>query len=100
MNRKKKDKANRLFPPTLPASYLVISVVFAGNYQTYITMNEEIPAVTKHAKERKDVKSILFPIYPPTFHPHSFCGAGPEGNMTHPSPKTTTPAHTKYSERC
>ncbi|GFX97785.1 hypothetical protein TNCV_456641 [Trichonephila clavipes] len=38
------------------------------------------PAHTKYSIKKKDVKSILFPTYPPAFHPHSFVVPGRKSN--------------------
>ncbi|GFW19360.1 hypothetical protein TNCV_1602551 [Trichonephila clavipes] len=53
---------------------------------------------SQNIQQKKDVKSILFPTYPPAFHPHSFVVPGRISNLGPLSKRTTTPAVTKYSK--
>ncbi|GFU78169.1 hypothetical protein TNCV_837321 [Trichonephila clavipes] len=54
---------------------------------------------SQNIQQKKDVKSILFPTYPPAFHPHSFVVPGRISNLGPLSKRTTTPAVTKYSKK-
>ncbi|GFX97787.1 hypothetical protein TNCV_456661 [Trichonephila clavipes] len=65
---------------------------------TSITKNDN-SGPQKYSIEKKDVKSILFPTYPPAFHPHSFVVPGWKSNTGPLSPRTTTPAVTKYAKK-
>ncbi|GFX97786.1 hypothetical protein TNCV_456651 [Trichonephila clavipes] len=77
-----KKMLNRFyFPPTLPHSTHIL-LWCAGpeiQHMTSITKTTT-PAHTKYSIEKKDVKSILFPTYPPAFHPHSFVVPGWKSN--------------------
>ncbi|GFW19355.1 hypothetical protein TNCV_1602501 [Trichonephila clavipes] len=64
---------------------------------TSITKNDN-SSPHKIFNRKKDVKSILFPTYPPAFHPHSFVVPGRISNLGPLSKRTTTPAVTKYSK--
>ncbi|GFU78167.1 hypothetical protein TNCV_837301 [Trichonephila clavipes] len=64
---------------------------------TSITNISTTPAHTKYSIE-KDVKSILFPTYPPRIPPTFVCGAGPDIQLRTCIKRTTTPAVTKYSK--
>ncbi|GFX97776.1 hypothetical protein TNCV_456551 [Trichonephila clavipes] len=95
-NRKK--MLNRFyFPPTLPHSTHIRLWCRAGYPTGPLSKKRQLrptgePTHDLHHQERqlrpsqniqqkKDVKSILFPTYPPAFHPHSFVVPGRISNL-------------------
>ncbi|GFX97784.1 hypothetical protein TNCV_456631 [Trichonephila clavipes] len=68
-----KKMLNRFyFPPTLPHSTHIRLWCRAGNPTQDLYQQERQLRPSQNMQKKKDVKSILFPIYPPAFHPHSF----------------------------
>ncbi|GFX97782.1 hypothetical protein TNCV_456611 [Trichonephila clavipes] len=67
------------FPPTLPHSTHIRLWCRAGNPTQDLYHQERQLRPSQNIQ--KDVKSILFPTYPPAFHPHSF--VVPDRKPTH-----------------
>ncbi|GFW19358.1 hypothetical protein TNCV_1602531 [Trichonephila clavipes] len=66
------------FPPTLPHSTHIRLWCRAGSNLGPLSKKTTTPAVTKYSKEKKDVKSIIFPNQTFRILPTFICGAGPE----------------------
>ncbi|GFX97767.1 hypothetical protein TNCV_456461 [Trichonephila clavipes] len=99
-NMQKKKMLNRFyFPPTLPHStHILFGAGPENQHMTSITKNDN-SGPHKIFNKKNDVKSILFPTYPPAFHPHSFVVPGWKSNTGPLSPRRTTPAVTKYAKK-
>ncbi|GFU66205.1 hypothetical protein TNCV_2858781 [Trichonephila clavipes] len=70
---KRKKMLNRLyFPPNLPHSTNILLWRRTGEPTHDLHHQERQLRPSQNIHKKKDVKSFIFPTYPPAFHPHCF----------------------------